>query len=337
MKIAIMGTGALGTILGAYIQKGGVDIDLIDINLEHINALKENGATVVGTDNFNVPVNAITPRQMKGKYDIVFLMIKQMYNEAALNQIIPHLKNTSVVCTLQNGIPEIGVAEVIGKNRTIGGTVGWGATWLKPGVSELTSPFNKMNFEIGEIDGRDTERLYKVKEILELMCPTVIKHNLMEVRWSKLLINTTFSGMSALLGCTYGDILDNKDALMVAKYVANETIDVGLAAGLKTVALQGLDLGILLKFKTKEERDANDHAYAAFLIPNGKLKASMLQDLEKGQKTEIDAINGLVSDWGRKYGIVTPVNDQVVQIIHGIEGGKYKYEFNNLKMIKLPE
>lgn len=337
MRLAIMGVGSLGTILGAYIQKGGVDIDLIDVNIEHVNALNEKGAFVTGTDNFNVPVKAITPDKMEGIYDIVFLMIKQTYNDVALKQLVTHLGPESVVCTLQNGVPETAVAEVIGEEKTIGGTVSWGATWIKPGVSELTSALDKVSFEIGEIDGKVTDRLLKVKEILELMCPTFIEENLMGTRWTKLLINSTFSGMSTVLGCTYGDILDNKDALMCAKYIANENINVGIAAGIEMEPMQGLDLGKLLKFTTIEERDANDHAYEAFFGPHRKLKASMLQDLEKGRKCEIDAINGVVCDWGRKYGIATPVNDQVVEIVHGIEDGKYEYKFSNLEMMRIPE
>lgn len=337
MRLAIMGAGSLGTILGAYIQRGGVDIDLIDVNVEHVNALNEKGATVIGTDNFNVPVKAITPDQMEGIYDVVFLQIKQTYNDVALKQLLPHLGPESVVCTLQNGVPETAVAEVVGEDRTIGGTVSWGATWIKPGVSELTSALDKVSFEIGEIDGKVTDRLLKVKEILEIMCPTFIEENLMGVRWTKLLINSTFSGMSTVLGCTYGDILDNKDALMCAKYIANENINVGIAAGIEMEPMQGLDLGKLLKFTTIEERDANDHSYEAFFGPHRKLKASMLQDLEKGRKCEIDAINGVVCDWGRKYGIATPVNDQVVEIVHGIEDGKYEYKFSNLEMMRIPE
>lgn len=110
-------------------------------------------------------------------------------------------------------------------------------------------------------------------------------------------------------------LIDNKDALMFAKYIANEAINVGIASGLEMEPMQGFDLGKLLKFNTIEERDANDHAYEAFFGPHRKLKASMLQDLEKGRKCEIDAINGVVCDFGRKY----------------------EYEFSNLEMMKIPE
>jgi len=84
MKIAIMGAGSLGTILGAYITKAGVDVDLIDVNEEHVKALNEKGATITGTTNFNVPVKALTPDKMQDVYDLVFYLVKQTYDDEAL-------------------------------------------------------------------------------------------------------------------------------------------------------------------------------------------------------------------------------------------------------------
>ena len=81
LKIAIYGAGSLGTILGVYISKANVKVDLINRNRNHIKALKEKGATVTGTVNFNVKVNALYIEEMKDKYDIIFLMTKQQDNE----------------------------------------------------------------------------------------------------------------------------------------------------------------------------------------------------------------------------------------------------------------
>lgn len=337
MRLAVMGAGSLGTILGAYIKKGGLGIELIDVNEENVNVLNKKGATVTGKIDFNVSVSALTPSEMDGIYDIVFYTVKQTYNETALNQLLPHLGANSVVVTLQNGVPEPLIAEVVGGDRVVGCPVGWGATWIGPGVSELTSDLDKLTFDLGEYEGGITERLFKIKEILELMCPTTIENNLIGIRWTKVLINATFSGMSAALGCTFGDVLDNKDALECAKHIANECINVANAANIKMEPLQGHDLGDLLGFNTKKEMDSKDPIYEAVWGPHRKLKASMLQDLEKGLKTEIDAINGVVYEFGRKHNIDTPVNKQVVEIVKGIEDGKYRPEISNLSLFSLPQ
>lgn len=332
-----MGAGSLGTIIGAYIAKAGVEIDLIDANVEHVKALNENGAKVVGTVEFSAPVNALTPDKMEGIYDIVFYIVKQTYNELALKQLLPHLNESSTVCTLQNGVPELKVAEVIGAERTVGGTVGWGATWIGPGVSELTSNPDKMTFDLGELDGKLTDRIYKIQELLEHMCETIVLDNLTGIRWTKLMVNATFSGMSAALGCTFGDILDNEKALLCVKHIANECIDVSRAMGIKMEPIQGFDLGTLLAFSNKDERDKKDPVYHKMWGPHRKLKASMLQDLEKGRKCEIDAINGVVCEKGRDVQVATPINDKVVEIVTGIQEGKFDYVFTNLEMFEIPK
>jgi len=336
MRVAVMGAGSLGTIVGAFISKNGGEAILIDTNKEHVDALNKNGATVTGKMELNVPVKAITPDEMEGIYDIVLYLVKQTYNDVALKQLLPHLGPDSVVCTLQNGVPEDAVAEAVGSERTMGGTVGWGATWISPGVSMLTSETNKMTFDLGELDGVTRDRTLKVKEILDLVAETIIVPNLMGIRWTKLLVNATLSGMSAALGCTFGEVLDNEKALTCAAHIGNEAILIARARGIVMEPLQGHDLTIL-GFKTQKERAAKFPMYHAIFGPHRMLKASMLQDLEKGKKTEIDAINGVVSQWGKKLNIPTPVSDKVVEIVKGIEDGKNTYSFSNLEMFEIPE
>lgn len=88
---------------------------------------------------------------MEGVYDLVFLMVKQTNNEASLRALLPHLGENSTVCTLQNGVPELAVAEFVGRNRTVGGACRWGATFVEPGISELTNALSARTvlFEIG--------------------------------------------------------------------------------------------------------------------------------------------------------------------------------------------
>lgn len=120
MKIAIYGAGAMGTVLGAYITKAGYQIDLINRNKEHIEGLKKNGAKIVGKIEFTQKVKAILPEEMNDKYDIILLMTKQLNNKEIITKLVPFLKEDGVVCTMQNGLPELSISEVIGKDRTFG-------------------------------------------------------------------------------------------------------------------------------------------------------------------------------------------------------------------------
>ena len=128
MKIGVLGVGSLGTIIGALITKGGYDVDLIDINQENVDALNQNGAKLTGFLDETVVVKAKHPNEVTRKYDVIFLLTKQVYTKDSLESILPFLNEDSVVCTLQNGIPEESVAAIVGKERTIGGVVGFGAT-----------------------------------------------------------------------------------------------------------------------------------------------------------------------------------------------------------------
>lgn len=336
MKVAVMGVGSLGTIVGALMSQKGADVVLIDANKEHVRALNEKGATIVGKYNLNTPVKAITPDEMTGTYDIVFYLVKQTYNEVALKQLLPHLGPDSTVCTLQNGVPEGAVAAIVGKERTMGGPVNWGATWKGPGVSELTSDFDTMLFDLGELDGTITARTKRVAEVLRLAGKVEILDNLLGVRWAKLLVNAMMSGMSAALGCTFGDILDNEKALMCAVHIGNEAIAASRADGISLAPLGSVDMSTLA-FTTASERAEKMANMRIGYGPHRPLKASMLQDIEKGLKTEIDAINGIVSTTGKRVGVPTPVCDTVVETVKGIEAGKYTACMKNLDLFTVPE
>ncbi|MED1420643.1 2-dehydropantoate 2-reductase [Bacillus smithii] len=334
MRVAIMGSGSLGTIIGALITLGGQEVDLIDINKEHVEALNHSGAKITGFMDLRVPVKALLPYEMTGKYDLVFLLTKQVYNQTSLEQLLPHLYPNSIVCTLQNGIPEDFVSSYIGRERTVGGVVGFGATWLGPGVSELATEIDIVKnyaFDIGELDGSMTPRLEEVKRILDLVGHCHISANIMGIKWAKLLMNATFSGMSAALGCRFGEVLSSETAMFSLAHIADETIKVARAHGIKLEVMQGKDMEFL------ELQDENDIAnkmdfYQEVWGPHSNTKASMLQDLEKNRKTEIDFINGFICKKGREVGIKTPYNDLVVKLVKESEKKGCPPEFkDNIK------
>ena len=241
MKIAVMGTGSLGTIIGAYISDAGYDIVLIDANQEHVIELNKSGATVVGTTEMTIPVKAIMPDQMDGTFDLVLLLTKQLDNAIVLQSLLPHLHDKSIVCSLQNGIPEEEVASFVGRDKVIAGSVDFGATWIKPGVSELTTDFTRFKanaFKIGELDGMITPRIKEAQVILGHVGNVFISENLLGVKWSKLMINAAMSGLSTALTCSYGDILSNDIAIAAAVHLGDETIRVGQALGVNFLTIR---------------------------------------------------------------------------------------------------
>ena len=332
MKCAIYGAGSLGTVLGAYMTKNGVDVELVNRNKAHTAAMKENGAHITGTVEMTVPVKALYPEEMSGKYEVIFLMTKQLLNKEVVSFLKPFLTDDGVIVTLQNGIPEPSVAEIVGSDHTMGCVVEWGATLSAPGESTLTSDPASLSFHMGKMDGISDAQLDLVKSLLEKMCPVEIEENLIGARWSKLLINATFSGLGTVMGGLFGDVSETPAAKKVAVRCMKECIDVGHAAGAEFVPVQGKDITRLFYYKSAPKR-----AFAELLLPiamkkHRLLEPSMLQDLKKGKPCEVDAINGVVCEWGRKCGVATPINDRIVEIIKKEQSGELPLSKENIKL-----
>lgn len=339
MRVAIYGAGSLGTVLGAYISKNakekGIDlgngIELYNRNVKHVEALKKNGAHIVGTTDFTQKVNAYLPEELDGEFDYIFLMTKQLDNKATVEFLKPHIKKTGALCTMQNGLPEPDIADILGKDRTMGCTIAWGATMSAPGESTLTSSTDALTFGLGAPYEEGKKHVEPIKQILELMGPVQVEENFIGARWSKLLINAAFSGMSAVINGTFGDVYENKVSRKCAQAIMKECIDVTHAAGIKIEPVQGKDIVKLFDYNNRLKK-----AFGYALIPiamkkHKEIKASMLFDLDRGKLCEVDAINGSVCREGDKVKVDTPFCGLVVKLIHGFEQGKGKPSIDNLK------
>ncbi len=331
MRIAVMGAGSLGTILGAFISKAGYDVVLVDPYQAHVDKLNQDGAHVIGTIDFTQKVRAITPEEMEGVYDLIVYMAKQTYNDTAIPRIQAHIDENSVVCVCQNGIPEYAVSRHIGKERVVGAPVGWGATFRGPGCSELTSGKERLAFTMGSLEGPVNERVKLAKQVLESMCAVEVSENLLGLRWTKLLMNATFSGLSTALGTTFGGVLDDDVAMELILRIGHECLEAAAAAGVTMEPYEGYDFYTAFRMGGEEVNRQSIALIRKIWAPHHGLTASMAQDLIKGRRCEIFDINGVVCETGDQYGVPTPVNDQVVKIVSGIQDGTYRYDPENMK------
>ena len=284
---AIYGAGSLGTVLGAYITQNGGQVDLVNRNKAHVEILNTKGAKITGTVDMTVPVKAITPEEMEGKYDVIVLLTKQLHNKEVVTMLKDFLSENGVIVTLQNGIPEPGIAEIVGANHTMGCAVEWGAALIEPGVCELTSAPDSLSFHMGKLDGITDEQVKMVKDLLELMCPVHEEENLMGARWSKLLINATFSGLGTVVGGVFGDVSEDKDAQKVAIRCMKECIDVGHATGTQFAPVQGKNIVGLFYYKGALKRALGCKLLPIAMKKHRLIEPSMLQDLKKEQSGEL--------------------------------------------------
>lgn len=336
MKMAIYGAGSLGTILGALLTKSGYDIDLIDVNEAHVKALNEKGAKIIGLMDLTQPVRALTPEQMTEKYDLIFYLTKSTHDQSSLPYVIKYLQPDGVLVTGQNGMPEQNLNDIVGKERVIGQITGWGATWVKPGVSRLTSPPDHMTFEIGEQDGRITERLQMIAEVLSHAGIAHMLTNLSGMRWAKWTSNCCFSGMSAIVAGPFGDVLDHPQAIRCAAHILNESMGIAKAAGVKVEKFQEFDF-TKLTFTTEKELEARIPGIIASQT-HRHIRTGMLYDMEAGRYPEIDTTyNGMQCTMGYRYGVPTPVNQQVATLVRAMAAGKLKIDPSNVDLMVLPK
>ena len=337
MKIAIYGAGAMGTVLGALLTKGGLKVDLITRNQAHVDGMKNKGATILCEGDgkeLSIPVNAILPSEMEEAYDVIFLMTKQRHNKEILTGLLPYLKEDSVVCTTQNGLPEPSVAAIVGCNRTYGAATSFGATFIGEGSVALTSKLEGMSMEVGgyQNDGAKTALL---KEVLSYAGKAIGKEDfvregdLMGARWAKLAINAAFSGLSVTTGLTFGEVAKKHKTRKLALGILRECMAVAKASGVTLAKMQGHDMEKMLGGTTPLKRFVAYTVLPFAMKKHKKLRSGMLMDVQNGRRCEIDFINGIVVREGEKVGVDTPLCGQLVEIVHGIEDGLYEIDYKN--------
>jgi 2-dehydropantoate 2-reductase len=337
IKILVVGGGGIGGITAAYLKNASYDITIYDTDEKHVEMINKKGLFIDGVrGEKKLKLNAIT--KLEDKYDIVFLSVKSLYTQDALESVIPHLKPSSLVVSLQSGINEEIISEKIGEKRTIGCIIGWGATNLGPGHLRQTS---EGQFTIGRLDGTVDSKLQEIKDILDNVAETVITENIFGHLWSKLLINCCIATIGVCFAADVKKLVSNRKIIPIMIALTEELIKVPEHSGVKLEKFEDvLDMGLF------RINDFNDYKRAvAIMKMTGEhhkgIKSSMWQDIEKGRRTEIDYINGYVEIKAEELGLPTPINAALIQLVKDIEQEKKTPSEDNIddfyKKIRIPK
>jgi 2-dehydropantoate 2-reductase len=228
--------------------------------------------------------------------------VKSYHTKEAIINAGPIIGDKTVVLSFQNGLGNEDIlAEVVGKERVIGGRTFAGGVLLSPG-HVIAGRKGKQTY-IGELDGRTTERVIQIaKQFNQAGLETIISSNIIGIMWDKLLINVATGALSGITRLPYGGLYKVKEVMDCAVEAVSEGIAVAKARGVELTITDPKEIWLKAAEKLPPE-----------------FKASMLQDIEKGSRTEIDSINGSVVRLGEKHGVPTPVNRVLVASIKGIE------------------
>src|SRR3989442_2609842 len=203
MRIGIIGAGAIGCVVGGMLTKAGRDVTLIDQWPEHVEAMKRPGLRLSGTCGDHViRVKALHVHELQRvtePFDAVFIAVKSYDTEWATALALGYLaRPNGVVVDFQNGINDLRVAAVAGRERTLGCVITIGAGMYEPGHVVRTDIGG--GFKIGELDGRESERARRLVEAVGHAAPTTLTTNLFGERWSKLAVNCMANPLAGLSG-----------------------------------------------------------------------------------------------------------------------------------------
>ena len=334
MRIGIIGAGAIGSIVGGMQTKAGHDVTLIDQWPEHVEAMKQPGLRLSGTCGEHlVPVKALHIHEMQGirePFDAIFISVKSYDTEWATSMALAYLREPGgVVVDFQNGINDERVAAVAGRERTLGCVITISAGMYEAGHAIRTDK-GTMGFKIGEHDGKDTARAQELARVMNDVATSKVTTNLWGERWSKLSVNCMVNPISGLSGFDSAEARTARVPRRIAVFAAAEVIQVGRARGYEVEPIYSIEAQRFLdavEGKGLAEVEA-DMARDAKSRVGGR--PSMLQDVMKGRRTEINYLNGYVAEQGRLVGVKTPLNDKIVELVNAPGVGLLKPDPKNL-------
>ncbi len=308
-SVLVVGGGAIGGITAAKLTGEVRRVVVLDANAEHVARLRDPGLTFeeAGSEH-TVALDAVgSAAELEGEFDFALVAVKSPFHRAALEPLAAAGVVESYV-SLGNGLIQDRMAELVGADRLLSCIVEWGGTNLGPGrvVRDTIAPM-----VVGELDGSERERTRLLARCLEAVGEVRVTRNLRGQIWSKLLVNSTFTGLSAVSGLRYGGVAEHPDGRTAAYAIWAEGFAVAEAEGLALEAVYDVEPRALV--------DRDDAALARMMAIAGNTKPSMLQDLEQGRATEVDVVNGGVAERGRAHSIPTPFNDRVVEVVHAME------------------
>lgn len=327
--ILIWGAGAIGGALGAAFAGAGEAVVFVDTAADHVAALARDGLEITGpVAPGRTRVPAFTPAALRGTFRRCILAVKAHHTADAMEALAPHLAADGFVVSAQNGLNETVIAERIGRDRTIGCFVNFGADYLGPGTVLYGG---RGAVVLGEIDGADTARLRDLHRLFRHFdADAVATPNIWGYLWAKLIYGAMLFA-TALTDASIADVLAMPERRPVLTRLAHEVVAVSRAEGVRLEGFDGFDPRAFLPEAPAALTAGSFDAMVAHNRRSLKSHSGIWRDLAvRKRRTEVDAQLGPVVTIGARHGVATPVTAAVVARIHDIEEGRRPLGIANL-------
>jgi 2-dehydropantoate 2-reductase len=351
-RIAVLGAGAIGGATGAYLIKAGHDVTFIDQWAAHIDKIRSDGLKVNDLNGeFTVPAKALHLSDVSGvkePFDIVFLSVKSYDTRWSAYLIEPYLKPTGFILPTQNALNDEVVASVVGFNRTVGCVTLLSVGVYEPGHISRHDPLNRHTFTVGELSGLISSRVKEVVALLNAVGPSEATTNIWGVRWSKLAINCMSNALAGVIGPSIVSLNEaQKDTVNLIKVVlGGEVARTGQALGVNIEPVWGVPTAEFAEATTMKTVQKLKEKVAEILsnmfLPAEELqkkvgtpqRPSLLQDIIKKRRTEVEFLNGEIVRKGQVVGVPTPLNQALLDLTLSIENGKAEPDPANIELLK---
>src|SRR5215471_19304363 len=261
-RILVWGAGAIGGSAGALLKRAGHDITFVDVEPEHVAAIRGPGLRITGpVEQFAVTAPAFASADVRGTWQRIFLAVKAQHTEAAARALTPHLSQDGYVLSLQNGLNELIIQRIVGGDRTIGAFINFGADWMAPGEILFG---NRGAVVLGELDGAMTPRLEALHAVMRDFEPDAITTpEIWSYLWGKL-------GYGAMLFAQalgqkgIADCLARPELLSLWRRLGEEAITVARAEGIEPRGFNGYDIDAFKPGASEEAPRLSVAAMVAF-------------------------------------------------------------------------
>lgn len=301
MKIAIVGPGAIGSLLAAYLFKSKVEVVLLDKCPQRAELLNSRGISVEGVSGkwqAKVPVE-VEPKGLENA-GLVVLCVKSYDTKSAMDKIKDSVPESAYILTLQNGFGNVeNISEVFGPDRVLAGATNHGATLAEPGRIKHAGQGETI---IGKVDGKIPVEMRLIRETFNKAgLDLKVSRDIKSIIWSKLIINVGINALSAILRLPNGMLIDFEGSRLIMKNAVTEAIKVAKRKRVKLIYDDPLD---------KVESVCSSTAANI---------SSMLQDVLKKRRTEVDFINGFIVRQAQSMGLACNTNQMLVDLVKTVE------------------
>lgn len=339
-RITIVGAGAIGGTVGAYLHKAGHDVLLVDASGEHVERVRSEGLEIAGargTESFKVPIVHTEEFQQSFEDEgetlgTTLLCVKAHHTESALRMLVPMLDESGCIVSLQNGMNEDLIREAVGEERTVGTFVHFGADLISPG--QITLGYEE-TIRVGELDGSISPRTRTLSDVLSDAMPAEPTTEVWGYLWGKMVFAAAGYAVSCV-DASVSEVLDDPGGRRAAFKACSEAYEVGCREVPRLKLIGTFDpkaFGSALEQPEVGERELE--RLADTWRDQIKKHMGIWRDLRvKRRKTEGEAQLGPVIQAGKLRGVSTPVLRAVLSVVTEIEKGERGMDWENLREIE---